>query len=190
MALVNPDVIKQGLMPPLQQASHRYAAGLLLLGELAQQGQVWVLNWTLRDSSGVGKALISGQAKGSQSDVVAQSLNAVASYLAERYGKRPSLPASSATVAPAASAGSGTGGGEVRLMVEKITTLDDLLLLQNQLRQNHSIREFHVESMAGDRVTLLLNLAAPAEVVLQTLALDKQLQPLGNEPFHYQWQKP
>ena len=189
VAMVTPDAIQQGLMPSLLQASQRYAPGLLLLGELDQQGQAWALHWSLRDASGAGKELISGQAKGNEAEVAAQALSAVSSYLAERYGKRESAVTTN-TVPVAASSAQETGGGEVRLVVEKIGTLDDLLLLQNQLRQNHSIRAFHVESMASDRVTLVLSLAVSAEVVLQTLALDKQLQPIGTEPFHYQWQQP
>ena len=189
VALVNPDVIKQGLMPPLLQASLRYAPGLLLLGELDLQGQVRVLRWTLRESSGAGKALISGQAKGNESEVTAQTLSAVSSYLAERYGKRQ-VAQNPATSMGQAVSGSKDSAEEVRLIVENISTLDDLLLLQKQLRQNRSIRAFHVESMAGDHVTLVLTLAASEAVVLQTLALEKQLQSVGNEPFHYQWQQP
>lgn len=189
VALVNPDMIKQGLMTPLLQASRRYGPGLLLLGELEQQGERAALRWTLRDGSGAGKALISGQAKGSQSEIVAQTLGAVSSYLAERYGQRNRTEASSGAMSQAVSGGQ-DAAGEVRLVVDKIGTLDDLLLLQNRLRLNSSIRAFHVESMAGDQVTLVLSLAASPEVVRQTLALEKQLQGVGNEPFHYQWQRP
>lgn len=205
LALVSPDVVTQGLMPPLLKASQRYGDGVLLVrGQLSQQGEQWQLQWHLHAGTGKGEALINGQSQGTADAVVSQTLSAISHYLAERYGKILPLPAVAPAVsgAQASSAAVVTGSalatsaavsaaGVATLQVDNVKSVDDLLALQGVLRQLSAVKHSNVSSMTGDTVVFALELGTDANGFFAALAAQQRLVPADvNNRFHMQWRQP
>ena len=205
LTLVSPDVVAQGLMPPLLKASQRYGDELLIVrGQLSQQGEQWLLQWHLHAGTGKGEALINGQSQGTAEAVVSQTLSAISHYLAERYGKILPLPAvapavsgaqasSPAVVTGAALATSAavSAAGVATLQVDNVKSVDDLLALQGLLRQLAVVTQSNVSSMTGDTVIFTLSLNTDANGFFAALQDQQRLVPADvNNRFHMQWRQP
>jgi hypothetical protein len=194
LALVSADVVNQGLMPPLVKASQRYGDGLLVRGQLSQQGDQWQLQWHLHDLDSKAAVLINGQSKGTQAQVVTQTFAAISHYLAGRYGKILPLPQAVLTVSAAQATAVTTAisaSGEASLQVDHVKSVDDLLALQGLLHQLPMVSQSSVTSMAGDTVTLSLVLKGDANGFFTALQDQQRLVPAdAANRFHMQWRQP
>lgn len=198
IGLASPDAIEQGLMTPLLKASQRYGQGLLVLGTLTHPSDdQWQLVWQLREGKGKGESLIQGQASGDQNKLVADTMAAISHYLASRYAdKTPEQEPSKAPLQPVASAAElqtvATAAGAadtLQVVVDHVSSLDDLLALQALFRNMPTLAHSNVVSMDGDRVVFALKLHTDANAFFEALKAEKHLTPAdATNRLHWQWQ--
>ena len=154
-SLVAPSDVWGGFVGPVQQASQRYGAQVVVSGRVAQLGTQWQGEWQL---------LVAGQRQTfaeqaeSQEAVVAALMMQVTEALAAQF----------ALV--------GEDETQLALQVENITELAHYAQLHNYLSELDAVRQVWVEQVLPSQVTLKVAVIGGVQALTQALALDTKLQ--------------
>ncbi len=191
VTLVTPDLVSQGLLAPVLKAGQRYGDYWPVLAELSSDGtERWQLRWQLYEADGKGSALIKGQASGSPQEVVNQTMAAIADYFAHRFATP--VTAQSALASPGSQRDEqlGWSGNTLRLRVDGLRSLDDVLAVQSLLAKWPSVSRSSIENLAGDTAILVLEAKTDQAAVISDLQAESRLRGDSTAPFIRHWQNP
>ncbi|MFC3915008.1 DUF2066 domain-containing protein [Pseudaeromonas sharmana] len=189
IAKVTPDLVSQGMINPILIAGQRYGDYWPVLAELSrsEQGQ-WLLRWQLYEPDGKGRALIKGQASGDEQQVVQQTMAAFADYYASRFAKPVAPQSLDLAVAAAADEPLGWTGNRLRLRVDGLRSLDDVLAVQSCIGQWPSVAHSSIENLSGDTAVIVLEAKSDQAAVITALQAEARLQGEVATPFIRHWQ--
>jgi uncharacterized protein len=157
-------------------ASTRYNAEYFVLATIKPSGDEWQLRWELvaAGKNNNNEVLVKKVSKGDKTTVMSAMVNGIADYYAKQFASLQS-----------------TGAESTQLVtIKHVQSLDDMMNLQNVLRDLNAVDNVEVMNINGAEVQLLLTLKGSLSSLENALNAQPTLQKdlVTATPFHYNWQ--